>query len=185
MLNYPAKCRTSNSTLCILAGRNLRHVPRAFAASSRAQSSLSFYCREDPGKRGFVYTASASFCRALIVFCRELILFCRELILFCRELIVFCRELILFCRELIVFCRRKLIVFCRELIVFCRDVSICCEFILFCRDFFILPLHLWATVLFSSVGQPFSKQLSDSGDRFWESLQATNRWPKSMRTLGT
>ena len=65
-----------------MAGRNLRYVPRAFAASSRAQSSFSFYRRKRPGKKLFCL-----FCRELIVFCREFIMFCRELILFCREFI--------------------------------------------------------------------------------------------------
>ena len=79
----PTNCRKPNSTCWSsrMAGRNLRYVPRAFAASSRAQSSFSFHCRKGPAKKLFCL-----FCRELIVFCREFIMFCRELILFCREL---------------------------------------------------------------------------------------------------
>ena len=55
---------------------SVSYMSRAFAVSSRAQSSFSFHCRKGPMKKLFCL-----FCRELIVFCREFIMFCRELIL--------------------------------------------------------------------------------------------------------
>ena len=104
----PTNCRKPNSTCWFSPGRNLRYVPRAFAASPRDQYSFSFYCRKGPGKSCFVYFAvswlyfAVSLLVSWLYFAVSWFLLCRD---FCRELIVFCCEFITFCHELIVFCR--------------------------------------------------------------------------------